>query len=285
MEFGSRAIEAIGLAAVWIAVIIGVNLALGFGLRRYERHLAEQAQEDRRAVARRRTSISLLPRLVTVFLFLIGSWSVLSLFPETADAARAVLLSSTVVALVLGLALTNPLGNLGSGVLLVLTQPARLDDRISVVIPSSLTHTGRVDKISLAFTTLVTDEGRKIFVPNQMMIQNVVINHSRGDRRRAVSLRLPVAIDAAIEDACRVAFEAARAVEKEAGEGLELRILVTDVTETAIWLEIAGFAPVNVDVAVTATEIRKRALAGLLDKELLPAPRPVAAQAHPRFEE
>ena len=261
----SNSIRAIVLAAVWIAVIVGVNFALGFALDRYEKRLAER---EGRVAARRRTRLSVLRRAIIVLLVFIGAWSVLSIFPATAGAAKAFLASSAALALILGLALTAPLGNLGSGILLALTQPVRLGDRITVDMDRGQRHTGAVEKISLAYTTLITDEGRKIFVPNLTMVKNVIINHSRGDRRRAVSMRLPVALDAVLDDACRIALESARSVDER---DLELDVHVTEVTETAIWLEIAGFAPAHADVARIATEIRTRALAGLAKKELLPA--------------
>src|ERR671930_942967 len=260
----SNSIRAIVLAAVWIAVIAGVNFALGFALDRYEKRLAKR---EGRVAARRRTRLAVLRRAVIVFLVLIGAWSVLSIFPATAGAAKAFLASSAALALILGFALSTPLGNLGSGILLGLTQPVRLGDRVTVELDRGQTHTGAVEKISLAFTTLITDEGRKIFVPNLTMAKNVIINHSRGDRRRAVNIRLPIAIDAPIDDACRIALESAQAAEER---DLELDVHVTEVTETAIWLEIAGFAPAHADVARIATEIRTRALAGLAKKEYYP---------------
>src|ERR687887_1508413 len=237
----SNGIKAIVLAAVWLTVIVAVDLVLGSALKRYEKRLEER---DGRVAARRHTRFVVLRRAVVVFLVLIGAWSVLSVFPATAGAAKAFLASSAALALILGLALSTPLGNLGSGILLGLTQPVRLGDRITVDIERGQAHTGAVEKISLAFTTLITDEGRKIFVPNLTMSKNVIINHSRGDRRRAVNIRLPVAIDAPVDDACRVALEAAQATELDE----ELEVHVTDITETAVWLEIAGFLPAKGDV-------------------------------------
>src|SRR5919201_893590 len=274
MDFGGKPIQALVLAAVWLAAIVGVHFALRFVLERYEKRLAER--DGGRVAVRRRTRFSVLRRAVIVLMVLIGAWSVLSIFPATAGAAKAFLASSAALGLILGLSLTAPLGNLGSGILLALTQPVRLDDRITVDMDRGQTHTGAVEKISLSYTTLVTDEGRKIFVPNLTMVRNVSINHSRGDRRRAVSMRLPVAIDAVLDDACRIALESARSVDER---DLELDVHVTEVTETAIWLEIAGFAPAHADVARIATEIRTRALAGLAKKELLPAQGRVADPA------
>src|ERR687887_93889 len=260
----SNGIRAIVLAAVWLTLILAVNFALGLALRRYEKRLAER---DGKVAARRRTRFTVLRRAVVVFLVLIGAWSVLSLFPTTAGAAKAFLASSAALALILGFALSTPLGNLGSGILLGLTQPVRLGDRVTVDMDRGQTHTGAVEKISLAFTTLITDEGRKIFVPNLTMAKNVIINHSRGDRRRAVNIRLPVAIDAPVDDACRVALEAAQAIELD--EELDFRVHVTEITETAVWLEITGFLAAKGDVTSIASEIRKAALAALAEEELL----------------
>jgi small-conductance mechanosensitive channel len=265
---GSNGLRAIILAAVWVGAIVGVDLALRFALKRYENRLAER---DPRVAARRRTTVSLLRRSASVVLILIGAWSVMAIFPATAGAAKAFLASSAAIGLIVGLALTTPLGNLGSGVLLMVIQPARLGDRITVDIRSGQTHTGTVDRMSLAYTTLVTDEGRQIFVPNLQMVRNVIVNHSRGDRRRAFSVRLPLAIDAAIDDARGVAVKSAHAVEDDTGQDLDLLVNLTEVTESAIWLEITGFAAADADVADIETKIRKRALAGLLEQELLPA--------------
>jgi len=271
----SNAFRALIIAAVCVAAIVFVDFALRYELERYEQRLSER---DAKRAAQRRTTFSLFRRIVAVGLFLIGAWSVLSIFPVTAGAAKALFASTAAVGLILGFAFTTPLGNIGSGVLLMLIQPARYGDRITVDVRSGQKHTGTVDRMSLAYTTLATDEGREIFVPNLMMVRNVIINHSRGDRRRALSVRLPVGIDADIDDASRVALDSARDVEHETDRDLELHVNLTDVTEEAIWMEITGFAPADVDVADIETRIRKSALAGLSGEELLATQGQVGSQ-------
>jgi small-conductance mechanosensitive channel len=92
-----------------------------------------------------------------------------------------------------------------------------------------------------------------------------------------VSIRLPVAIDAPVDDACRVALEAVQAVELD--EDVDLEAHVSEITETAVWLEIAGFLGAKGDVTSIASEIRKRALAALAEEELLPIQSRVAERA------
>jgi small conductance mechanosensitive channel len=261
MNSSSDAVQALVLAAIWLVVVLGVRFALRFAFSRYERRLAER---DRGVTARRRTTFSFLVRVVVAVVSLIGVWSVLSVFPATEEVASAFLASGAVLALIAGVALSTPLGNLGSGVLLALTQPVRLGDRITVG-----EHTGVVETISLSYTSLVTDEGRHVFVPNQTMVGTVLVNRSVGDPRKVVSIRLPVDIHASIEDASRIALDAARTTE---GDGvLTLDVEIAEVTEKTVWLEIGGFAPATADLGKTATAIRMRALAALGDAKLLPA--------------
>jgi small-conductance mechanosensitive channel len=261
MDWSNNGVQAAVLAVIWFVVVVGVRATLQFAFARYERRLAER---DPAVAARRRTTFSFLLRVLIALVVLIGVWSVLSVFPATQEVARAFLASGAVLALIAGLALTTPLGNLGSGVLLAFTQPVRLGDRITVG-----EYTGVVESITLTYTSLVTDEGRHVFVPNQTMVSTVLVNRSVGDPRRVVSIRLPVAIDASLEEACRIALEAARATEDV--DRLALEVQVGEVTEKTAWLEIAGFAPLSADVAKIGSSIRTRALAALAEAKLLPA--------------
>ena len=172
MDSSSRAVQAVVAAGVWIVVIIVMRFVLERALARYERRLAEK---DSAVAARRRTTFAFLLRAVVALTVLIGIWSVLSIFPATHEIANAFLASSAVLAVVAGVALSTPLGNLGSGVLLAFTQPVRLGDRITVG-----DHTGVVKEISLSYTTLVSDEGPHVYVPNQTMVSTMLVNRSVG---------------------------------------------------------------------------------------------------------
>ena len=172
MDASSRAVQAVVLAGVWIVVVIGVRFALRQVFSRYERRLAER---DTAAAARRRTTFSFLLRIGIALLVLIGVWSVLSVFPTTQEVASAFLASSAVIAIIAGVSLSTPLGNLGSGVLLAFTQPIRLGDRITVG-----DHTGVVSAMSLTYTELVTEEGAHVFVPNTSMVTTALVNRSVG---------------------------------------------------------------------------------------------------------
>ena len=188
----------------------------------------------------------------------------LSAFPATQQVASAFLASSAVLAVIAGLALTTPLGNLGSGVLLAFTQPVRLGDRITVD-----DYTGIVDEISLSYTALTTDEGRRIFVPNSRMVSTTLVNRSVDDPRRLVTVELPVRLGAPLADARRVVMEAASRMPQ--GEELAIYVQVGELAETIAWLHVVAYAPFGADVSHVASEIREQAVAALGERDLLPA--------------
>ena len=257
----SNVTRAIGTAAVWIAIVIALRLVLNHAFDRYERRLAES---DPSVAARRRTTFGFLLRVSVALVAVIGTWSVLSIFPATQQVASAFLGSAAVLAVIAGLALTTPLGNLGSGVLLAFTQPVRLGDRITVQ-----DHTGIVDEISLSYTALATDEGRRIFVPNTTMVSTILVNRSVDDPRRLVTVDVPVRLGASLAEARRLTMEAASSVPQ--GEELAIYVQVGEITEHTAWLHVVAYAPFNADVAQVGSEIREQTVAALASADLLPA--------------
>ena len=252
--------QALVAAAIWIVVLVAVRVSLRHVFDRYERRLAER---DPAVAARRRTTFSFLLRVVIALVALIGAWSVLSAFQATQQVASAFLASSAVLAVIAGLALTTPLGNLGSGVMLAFTQPVRLGDRVTVD-----DYTGIVDEISLSYTALKTDEGRRIFVPNSRMVSTTIVNRSVDDPRRLVTVELPVRINAPLAEARRVVMEAAAGARQ--GESLAIYVQVGSLTESTAWLNVVAYAPFGADVSQVASELREKAVSALGAAELLP---------------
>ena len=257
----SNAVKALVTGAIWLVVVVVVRYALNRGYDRYEKRLAER---DASITAGRRTTFGFLVRIVVGLVALVGVWSVLSIFPATEEIARAFLASSAVLAVIAGLALTTPLGNLGSGVLLAFTQPVRIGDRVTVD-----QHTGVVERITMSYTAIVTDTDVLVFVPNRTMVSTTLVNRSGRDPRRLVSVKVPVRMGASLPDARRVAEDGLSRVPH--ADTLTLDVNVGEVSEKTVWLDIAGFAPPGSNVPSVASAIREHALTALAEAELLPA--------------
>jgi small conductance mechanosensitive channel len=256
----SDVVRALLTGLVWLVVVVVVRTFLNSAFNRYERRLAES---DPAVAARRRTTFGFLMRVVVALVVFIGVWSVLSIFPATSQVASAFLGSAAVLALIAGLALSTPLGNLGSGVLLAFTQPVRLGDRITIE-----DFTGVVDEISLSYTALTTDEGRRIFVPNTKMVSTVIVNRSVDDPRRLVVVDVPVRLGPSLGEARRLAMEAASSVPQ--GDELAIYVQIGDISEKTALLHVVAYAPFSADVPHVASEIREKTVSALATANLLP---------------
>jgi len=256
-----RTVKALSTAAVWLVVVVVVRWLLGRAFAAWEKRHAET---DPIAVARRRTTFSFLSRIVVAIVVVIGAWSVLSIFPQTAEVARALLASSAVLALIAGLALNTPLGNLGSGVLVAFTQPLRLGDRVTIG-----DQTGFVEQINLIYSVLVSDDERRIYIPNTQLTTTPIVNRTIRDPRRSVTAQLPVRLGVPLERARSVVMDAVRAV--PGAERLDVRVTVGDVGDKVVWLNATAYAPLDSDVTRIASDLREQALHALGEADLLPA--------------
>src|SRR5262249_35998238 len=255
-----RTVRALITAAIWIGVVMTVRWVLSRAFDRYERKLAER---DPTEAARRRTTFAFLRRLALAIVALIGTWSVLSIYPTTSEVARALRAAAAVLAIFAGLALNTPLSNLGSGVLVAFTQPVRIGDRVTVG-----EHTGFVEAIELIYTTLVTDDERRIFIPNNQLTSTTVVNRTIRDPRRTVTASLPVRLGAPLENARAIVLDAARAVPD--ADRLDIRVTIGDIGEMVVWLTVTALAPLDADVAGIGSDIRERALTALGSADFFP---------------
>jgi len=139
------------------------------------------------------TRLRLVRRLTFGVIVLLGIALALGQFEAVKRVATTVLASSAVLGLVIGFAARATLANAVAGVLLAITQPIRVGD---VVTFSK--ETGVVEDVRLAYTTIHLDNGRRLVVPNEKLVQNPVENHTVVDPRVQVeaSVWLPPGGDA-----------------------------------------------------------------------------------------
>jgi small-conductance mechanosensitive channel len=254
-----RWVRVLVTAAIWLVVLLVLRRVLRHAYDAWERR---QLDTDPAVMARRRTTFSFLSRMLVTFVAAIGVWSVLAIFPQTQEIANALLASSAVLAVIAGLALSTPLGNLGAGVLVSFTQPIRLGDRVTIG-----DQTGFVEQINIIYTTLVTDDEKRVFVPNTQLTTGAIVNRTIRDPRRAVSAEFPVRIDAPIHDA-RTALLGAAA---DTAGVVDPVVRVTSITDHLSWVTVTAYARLDADVGALASDLRERGLAALGGGGLLPA--------------
>ena len=123
-----------------------------------------------------KTRLRFLRRLVFAIVLLILAMIALSQFTELKRLAGGILASTAVLGLIVGFAAQHTIGNLVAGVQIAVSQPFRIGDRISFE-----ENEGRVTDITLSYTYIDPGDGSHFVIPNQLLVEGVVHNHSTED--------------------------------------------------------------------------------------------------------
>ena len=120
-----------------------------------------------------KTRLTILRRLLLLAAFLLIAAIVLAQFTSLGRLAAGIFASTAVLGLIIGFAAQNTISNIIAGVLIAITQPIRIGDRITFAEAE-----GRVTDITLSYTFIDPGDGSRVVIPNQMLVEGIVHNHS-----------------------------------------------------------------------------------------------------------
>jgi small-conductance mechanosensitive channel len=123
-----------------------------------------------------RTRLTILRRLLLLAAFLVIAAIVLAQFTSLGRLAAGIFASTAVLGLIIGFAAQNTIANIIAGVLIAVTQPIRIGDRIGFE-----EREGRVVDITLSYTFVDPGDGSRVVIPNQLLVEGIVHNHSGVD--------------------------------------------------------------------------------------------------------
>ncbi len=160
-----------------------------------------------------RTAANFLRQLgvLVIWVFVLTLYA--HLIPPLRALGTAMLTGASVASIVIGLAAQSTLGNLVAGISILIYRPFRLGDVLQIAAPTG-TEIGTVETLSLGYTILGTQDGRRVIVPNSLAISQVALNLNAYTRDAAPALNFWVA-RADVIRAREVALEFARTVGAE----------------------------------------------------------------------
>jgi small-conductance mechanosensitive channel len=123
-----------------------------------------------------KTRLRFLRRLIFFVVLVVLAMIALSQFTELKRLAAGVLASTAVLGLIVGFAAQHTIGNLVAGVQIAVSQPFRIGDRITFE-----ENEGRVTDITLSYTYIDPGDGSHFVIPNQLLVEGIVHNHSTED--------------------------------------------------------------------------------------------------------
>jgi small-conductance mechanosensitive channel len=144
------------------------------------------------------TRYRVIRRSITAAILVVGLFSALLVVPQVRVVAGGLLASSAVLGVIIGFASQQTLGNFIAGLLIAITQPVRICDRVSYA-----GEDGTVEEIGLTYTFIRTLDQRRLVVPNNKLASDTIVNSSIRSRETfaEVSIPLPLStdLDAAVD--------------------------------------------------------------------------------------
>jgi small conductance mechanosensitive channel len=122
-----------------------------------------------------RTATNFLRQLGVLMIWVFVLTLYAHLIPDLRALGTAMLAGASVASIVIGLAAQTTLGNLVAGISIIIYRPFRLGDLLQISAPTG-TEIGTVEALSLGYTILSTQDGRRVIVPNSLAITQVAVN-------------------------------------------------------------------------------------------------------------
>ena len=138
------------------------------------------------------TRYRVLRRSITAAILVVGFFSALLVIPQVRAIAGGLLASSAVLGVIIGFASQRTLGNFVAGLLIAVTQPVRLGDRVTYA-----GEEGIVEEIGLTYTYIRTQDRARLVVPNEKLASDTIRNSTIRSRETfaEVTVQVPLTAD------------------------------------------------------------------------------------------
>ena len=222
-------------------VVVGAVLLVTAVIARFvDRRIARRQLAPEAA-----TRYRVLRRSVTSTVVFVGVLSALLVIPQVRAVAGGILASSAVLGIVIGFASQRTIGNFVAGLLIAITQPVRLGDRVEVDGTA-----GVVEEITLTYTFIRTDDDSRLVIPNEKLASDVIRNSTIRSREALAQITLQVPLDKDLESVVELVREEAP------GERSEVFVSGLDGNAT---LTVRAWATDPLEAERLAADLRLRA--------------------------
>ena len=137
------------------------------------------------------TRYRVLRRTISVTIVVVGLFSALLVIPQVRALAGGLLASSAVLAVIIGLAAQRTLGNFVAGLLIAITQPIRLGDRVNYA-----GEDGVIEEIGLTYTFIRTQDEARLVIPNEKLASDTIRNSTIRSREAFAEITVQVPLSA-----------------------------------------------------------------------------------------
>ncbi len=229
------------------------------------------------------TGAGFAKRLLKTVVYVIGCASFLSLIPGMEKISNSIFASAGILAMAVGLASQEALGNIVSGLFIIFSKPFRVGDYINI---DNGAVEGTVLSITLRHTELRSLSNQHIMIPNSKMNTSVIVNNTIIDSRACQTVDVGVSYDTDLDRAINIMRDEImknpllrdKRSEEDKKEGKDQVVIrVVDLGDFAITLRAWVWADNSAEAFALSCDLRK-ALKIRFDKEHIDIPYPTYHQ-------
>lgn len=174
-----------------------------------------------------KTVKGLLSNLIVAAFMLIVLFVILNIL-NLDEAVTALLGTAGVAGLAVGLALQDPIINLFSGVLMSVRDYYQVGDLVE-----TNSFFGRISRINLRSTILLTPDGQEVVIPNKEVLQRPIKNYSHQASRR-IEIPCGVSYGDDLEQAKSIAIQAIESSSIDRAPGKPVELYFTEFGDSSI---------------------------------------------------
>jgi small conductance mechanosensitive channel len=149
------------------------------------------------------------------------------------------------------MALQGSLSNFAGGILILLFRPFEVGDYISSANGSG----GTVERIDLLYTTLIDDEGLRVFSPNGTLANSVIKNYTKISSRR-IYFSFLISYDSNIKEARKIILDVCQADNRILSKPAAT-VYVGDLNDNGVSLTVLAWTKKE-DFGVVKNEIAEK---------------------------
>ncbi len=167
--------------------------------RGYKKFLAKSAEKGDINL----TTYKFLEHSLSTIVYLVGISFAISMIEFLKPLAQSIIAGAGILAIAVGFAAQQALGNIISGVFIVISKPYQISDRISM--QDGLR--GVVEDISLRHTVIRNFENQRIIIPNSVMSSQILTNSNYTDIKICRLINIGISYDSDIDLAKKIMAE------------------------------------------------------------------------------
>jgi len=217
----------LGLLITWVIVFIIVK---------YDESLIKRLDEASKKIEISPRDLKTINRILDYIVIFIGIIVTLNIFHLTSY-LYSILTAAGIIGIIIGFAIKDIAANFISGIFIILDRPFVIGDFIKIG-----KFLGKVSHVSLRSTEIITLDGSKVRLPNNLLATTPIINFSVREPIRRIDFSIAVSEENDIEKVLSVLRNLVKKESKTIQEE-EVQVFISDIKNYAIYVNARFYVP------------------------------------------